>query len=184
MIVYALWSTILVGVLRASALLDTTGAVALEQGGLVCGEHSVHLLTADDCVLELELHLVDVPFKLLQEGEHVRGLAKEVHDLRVLIVDGFLRNIPDEGKVLLYPVEHVFGVEARKQTQLSLQVHLCRPSENVEFLRLNKVGTAGSLPHEHIQQEAALFNEFDLAGTESLLWRQGRHIHSCESVYQ
>ena len=75
--------------------------VALNDSALVGGQHAIHLLTAQDGVLKILLHLLDMPFELLEEGEHFLGFGVEGADFLVLVDDCRLRDVAHKREVLL-----------------------------------------------------------------------------------
>ena len=65
---------IIVGFLAYSpllvVLLASTVSVAFQQRAFICCKHAIHLLTARHSMLKFTLHMIDVDFKVFQEGEH------------------------------------------------------------------------------------------------------------------
>ena len=85
-------------------LLASAITVALQQGALVGRKHAIHLLAARHCMLKFTLHMINVRFKIIQEGEHfLCGLIK-AQNLTILLIYCLLRDIADEAKILLDPV--------------------------------------------------------------------------------
>lgn len=164
------------------SLVAPVVAIALDQGVLVGGQHAVHLLAAEDGVFEILLHLIDVLLEALQKGEHFFGLLVKVADLLILSYDSLICDVSNEGEILLDTVEVVFWRESRKQRHFTLEIRLGRPHKDVELLGLDQVGAACNLANEHIEKEAALLDELDLAGSKSLLWRQGWHVQTGPAV--
>lgn len=70
-------------------------------------------MTAHDGKLEFKFHLVNMFLELFEEGKHACRLCEKVQDLLVLLIDSSLRDVANEGKVLLDAIEHVLWVEAR-----------------------------------------------------------------------
>ena len=85
-------------------------------------------------MLEIAFHLINVRFKIIQEGEHfLSGLIK-AQNLTILLIYCLLRDVTDEAKVLLDPVQKILRAEARQQRQFSLEIDLSRPDKDVELL--------------------------------------------------
>ena len=115
-------------------LLAAAITVALQQGALIGRKHAIHLLTARHCMLKFALHMVNVRFKIIQEGEHfLCGLIK-AQNLTILLIYCLLRDVANKAKVLLDPVQKVLRAQARQQGQFSLQIDLGRPDKDVELI--------------------------------------------------
>ena len=85
-------------------------------------------------MLKFALHMVNVRFKIIQEGEHfLSGLIK-AQNLTILLIYCLLRDVADEAEVLLDPVQKVLRAQARQQGQFSLQIDLGRPDKDVELI--------------------------------------------------
>ena len=158
--------------------------IAFDESGFVGGEHSVHLLTADDCVLEVVLHLVNMPFELLEEVKHVDRLRIKVHDLVVLLFNSLARDVANEREVRLDAIQQILRGQPRQQGELALQVYLARSHEDEELLRFDEVGASRSLANKHVEEEGTLLDEAQLARAETLLRGHWRHVHAWKSVHE
>ena len=85
-------------------------------------------------MLKFALHMVNVRFKIIQEGEHFLSGLIEAQNLTILLIYCLLRDVADEAEVLLDPVQKVLRAEARQQGQFSLQIDLGRPDKDVELI--------------------------------------------------
>ena len=92
-------------------LLAPAITVALQQGALIGRKHAIHLLTARHCVLKFAFHMINVRFKIIQEGEHFLRSLIEAQNLAILLIYCFLRDVADEAKVLLDPMQKVLWAE-------------------------------------------------------------------------
>ena len=85
-------------------------------------------------LVEFNLHLGYVSLELFQKLKHFHCISLELENLRILLMDLLITNLPYKREVVLYASEVVLWREPGQQRDLSLEVSVVWPQEDCELL--------------------------------------------------
>ena len=107
--------------------------------------------------------------ELLQCDVHLRSRDLEACDLLLLLLNDRIGDHPHKAEVLLDARQMVLWGQSSQVRHFALDVEGLGPDKDIELFTLNQVWTAGHLPDEEIEQEAALSDELTLGVADGAL---------------
>ena len=89
--------------------------------------------------------------ELFQGWEHGSCCNLELRDLHHLLLDGGIWDRAEEGEISLDANQVLFRGHAGEEGQLTFDIWRLRMDEDIELLRLDKIGAASNLADEQVQ---------------------------------